>query len=128
MHKLGGVFLDIMLERILSLIPKKQNGDFMHGEKKKFAVGIGFKSGEIVSDWIAGRSDSYKNYLYEISQKHDVSVEWLRGETDAKKPADQKADGLRGTRYYELTPENRATIDAAIAAMIDSLLKSQSGS
>ena len=77
--------MDIMLERILSLIPKKPNGDFVHGEKKKFAVGIGFKSGEIVSDWIANRSDSYKNYLYEISQKYDVSVEWLRGETDIKK-------------------------------------------
>lgn len=115
--------MDIMLERILSLIPKKPTGGFLHGEKKKFAVGIGFKSGEIVSDWIAGRSDSYKNYLYEISQKHDVSVEWLRGETDTKKPADQKADGLRGLGYDELTPENQAMI----AAMIDALLKSQSG-
>ena len=40
-----------------------------------------------------------------------------------KKPADQKADGLRGAGYYDLTPENRAMIDA----LIDSLLKSQSG-
>lgn len=115
--------MDIMLERILSLIPKKPTGEFMHGEKKKFAVGIGFKSGEIVSDWIAGRSDSYKNYLYEISQKHNVSVEWLRGNEDTKKPADQKADGLRGLGYYDLTPENQKMIDA----LIDSLLKSQSG-
>ena len=55
--------------------------------------------------------------------------EWVQSlfAEGTKKPADQKADGLRGTRYYELTPENRATIDAAIAAMIDSLLKSQSG-
>jgi len=116
--------LDITLERILSLIPKKQNGDFVHGEKKKFAVGIGFKSGEIVSDWIAERSDSYKNYLYEISQKHNVSVEWLRGETDKKeKPTDQKADGLRNTNYEKLSPENRGVIDA----LIEKLLKSQSG-
>lgn len=39
-----------------------------------------------------------------------------------KKPADQKADGLRGLGYDELTPENQAMI----AAMIDALLKSQS--
>ena len=136
--------MDIVLQRILSLIPKKPNGAFVHGEKKKFAVSIGFKSGEIVSDWIAGRSDSYKNYLYEIAQKHGVSVEWLRGESDriytgnesllseetlaslsgeeTKKPADQKASGLRGTGYYELNPENRAMIDS----LIDSLLRSQS--
>lgn len=147
--------MDIMLQRILSLIPKKPNGDFVHGEKKKFAVSIGFKSGEIVSDWIAGRSDSYKNYLYEISQKYDVSVEWLRGDTDRKplvvpfgksiftgdedllsaatlaslageenkKPADQKASGLRGTGYELLNDENRAVIDA----LIEKLYKSQFG-
>lgn len=44
-------------------------------------------------------------------------------EGDAKKPADQKADGLRDAGYYELTPENQKMIDA----LIDSLLKSQSG-
>ena len=76
--------MNIMLERILSLIPRKENGDFVHGEKKRFAVSLGFKSGEIVSDWIANRSDSYKNYLYEISEKYSVPVEWLRGETDKK--------------------------------------------
>ena len=83
--------MDIMLERILSLIPKKETGEFVHGAKKQFAVAIGFKSGEIVSDWIAGRSDSYKNYLYEISNKHDVSVEWLKGETDEKNPTTEVA-------------------------------------
>jgi hypothetical protein len=101
LHKYGGVVLDIMLEKILSLIPRKENGDFVHGEKKRFAVGLGFKSGEIVSDWIAGRSDSYKNYLYEISKKHGVSVEWLRGETDEKSP----------------TPEGAGLTDAQKSAM-----------
>lgn len=42
---------------------------------------------------------------------------------DAKKPADQKVDGLRGLGYDELTPENKAIIDA----LLDTLLKSQSG-
>lgn len=65
--------------------------------------------------------------LSKIGEYFGVSVGFLLGHEDAKKPADQKADGLRGTRYYELTPENRATVDAALAAMIDSLLKSQSG-
>lgn len=78
--------MDITLERILSLIPKKPDGNFVHGAKKDFAVEIGFKSGEIVSDWIAGRSQSYKSYLYPIAIKYDVSVEWLKGETDEKKP------------------------------------------
>ena len=62
--------MDIMLERILSLIPKKENGDFQHGALKAFANSIGLKSGNLVSDWLKGRSESYKNYIYEVSAKY----------------------------------------------------------
>lgn len=71
-----------MLERVMSLVPKKPNGDFVHGAKSEFARSLGFKNGAVVSDWEAGKSDSYKNYLYQISALYNVSVEWLRGETD----------------------------------------------
>lgn len=74
--------MDKTLERILSLIPKKENGDFKHGALAQFARPLGFKDGHIVSDWIAGNSESYKNYLYQISALHGVSVAWLKGETD----------------------------------------------
>ena len=84
--------MDITLERILSLIPRKENGDFKHGAKKNFAESIGLKSGNLISDWMSGNSQSYKNYVYEISAKYGVSVEWLRGETDEKeKPASEEA-------------------------------------
>ena len=78
--------MDITLERILSLIPKKENGDFQHGSQKAFANSIGLKSGNLIADWIKGRSESYTNYLYEISAKYNVSLEWLRGETDDPAP------------------------------------------
>ena len=88
----GGGKMDITLERILSLIPRKENGDFKHGAKKNFAESIGLKSGNLISDWLSGNSQSYKNYVYEISAKYGVSVEWLRGETDEKeKPASEEA-------------------------------------
>lgn len=76
--------MDITLERILSLIPRKDNGDFKHGAQKKFAESIGLKSGNLIADWIKGRSKSYENYIYEISDKYNVSVGWLKGETDIK--------------------------------------------
>lgn len=82
MHKFRGFNMDIMLERILSLIPKKENGDYQHGALKAFANSIGLKSGNLISDWVKGRSESYKNYIYEVSAKYNVSVEWLKGETD----------------------------------------------
>lgn len=118
--------MDIMLERILSLIPKKENGDFKHGAKKEFAIGIGFKSGEIVSDWISGRSKSYEGYLYQISALHNVSVEWLRGGTDDPTPPEKKESPPHSgepPKYRQLTPENRAMIDD----LIEKLLKSQFG-
>lgn len=78
--------MDIVLERILSLIPRKENGGFEHGALKTFAASIGLKSGNVVSDWINGRSKSYTKKLHEISAAYGVSVEWLRGETDERKP------------------------------------------
>lgn len=108
--------MDITLERILSLIPKKQNGDFVHGEKKKFAVSIGFKSGEIVSMWINSTSKSYAGKLHEISAKYHVSVEWLKGETDEKNPDLQKEAGTNEKDkrlidwFHSLPPETRKAI------------------
>lgn len=74
--------MDIMLERILSLIPKDDDGKYVHGAKAEFAKSIGYNDGAIVSMWIKGTSTSYKNKLHEIAEKYSVSVNWLRGETD----------------------------------------------
>lgn len=89
--------MDTMLERILTLIPKKENGAFKHGALSQFTRPLGFKDGHIVSDWIAGNSESYKNYLYQISALHGVSVEWLRGETDD--PSIKKAPGINAEGF-----------------------------
>lgn len=78
---------DITLERILSLIPKKPDGKFVHGAKKEFCLEIGAPA-NIVNMWERGVSNSYNNYLYAISAKYNVSVEWLKGETDIKRPFD----------------------------------------
>ena len=117
MHKNGGFVLDIILERVLSLMPKKENGEFRHGAKKEFAVGVGFKSGEIVSDWIAGRSRSYEKYLYQISDKYGVSVEWLMGNTDNPYYGIQK----------ETPPEKPGTADPVTKELYDIIGKMSRG-
>ena len=53
--------MDIMLQRILSLIPDR------HGADAEFARSIGYKTGNVVADWRAGRSNSYRNKLREIA-------------------------------------------------------------
>lgn len=102
----------IELERILSLLPKKENGKFVRGAKKAFAESLGYESGDIVSMWISGDSESYLKKLHEISAKYNVSVEWLKGETDEKKPTTQ-TDGelsekdIRLVKWFRSLPEEK---------------------
>lgn len=113
--------MDIMLERILSLIPTKENGDFVHGEKKKFAEKIGLKSGNVISDWIMGRSSSYANYIYKISAVYGVSVEWLNGESDQKEMPTGKADGRWDTIKELLDSLPKEKQDAILDMFIQQL-------
>lgn len=111
--------MDITLERILSLIPRKQNGDFVHGAKKEFAQSLGLKNGNLVSDWEKGRTNSYTNYLYQISDKYNVSVEWLKGETDVKeKPAPKNGD-----EFWELYMK----LDTKKKQLIQNMIEQLSG-
>lgn len=77
--------MDIILERVLSLIPRKEDGKFVFGAQAEFAKKLGFKDGHVISEWIAGKNTSYKNYLYQISDEYGVSVAWLKGESDEQK-------------------------------------------
>ena len=99
--------MSIMQERVLSLIPHKPDGKFVHGAKADLARMLGFKSGAIVSDWESGKSDSYKNYLFQISALKGVSVEWLKGETDD--PGIKKAPGINAEG---LSAARKALLDA----------------
>ena len=115
--------MDITLETILSLTPRKENGDFKHGAKKNFAESIGLKSGNLISDWMSGNSQSYKNYVYEISAKYGVSVEWLRGETDEKeKPAlkESELDSELINRLCQLSKEELEKVDAFVQGILAS--------
>lgn len=76
--------MDIVLERILSLIPKGPDGKYVHGAKTKFAKKIGYNDGAIVAMWENGSSISYNKKLYQIADQYHVSVEWLQGKTEDK--------------------------------------------
>ena len=89
--------MDVVLERILSLLPHGENGKIVRGAKKDFAQSIGYDSGDIVSMWVKGTSFSYKNKLHEIAAKYHVSVEWLQGKTEdksIKETPDPKIEGI----------------------------------
>lgn len=117
--------MDITLERILSLLPKKEDGKFVHGSKKEFARQIGYESGEIISLWISGESTSYKKKLHEISAVYGVSVEWLKGETDEKeKPVPETGNELSDVQreamelIMQLSDEQLKVFVASMKAMM----------
>lgn len=83
--------MDIVLERILSLLPHKEDGKLVHGAKKDFADKLGIDN-NVITQWTRGASKSYTGYLYQIANIYSVSVEWLKGETDDPAPK-EKATG-----------------------------------
>lgn len=99
--------MDIVLERVLSLIPKGKNGKYAHGAKVKFAKSIGYNDGSIVSMWENGTSVSYTKKLHQIAGIYNVSVEWLKGETDD--PSIKKAPGINAEG---LSAARKALLDA----------------
>ena len=99
--------MDIVLERVLSLIPKGKNGKYAHGAKVKFAKSIGYNDGSIVSMWENGTSVSYTKKLHQIADIYNVSVEWLKCEKDD--PGIKKAPGIN---EEGLSSERKALLDA----------------
>ena len=81
-------------------------------EKKITATALsaatGISSGNI-SDWKSGKSAPSRIALQKVSKALDVSIEYLEGATDIKKPMTQdnisEADNKILTLYHQLPPE-----------------------
>ncbi len=69
--------MDAILERIVGLIPQYPNGEPLHGAKKQFCDSIHITQQKL-SDWLGGRSQTYKDKLYEIAYVYNLDVEWLK--------------------------------------------------
>lgn len=77
-----------------------------------------------LTDLKMGRTNGLNTKTIEkIAAFFGVSVGYLLGTEEQKKPADPKVDRLSKAGYEELTPENKAVIDS----LIEKLLKSQAG-
>lgn len=85
-------------------------------------LGINYSS---FAAWKAGRNKSYLKYLHAIADFLDVSVEYLKGETDEKKkPSADKGEELTnekrliGALYDQVPKEKRSE---AIKRIIEAL-------
>ena len=115
--------MDILLKRMLSFIPKKENGKYVHGAKKEFCEKIGAPT-NIVSEWEAGKTKSYRNYVHAVAMAYNVSVEWLKGESDQKEksptPEGAELDEELIMRLCQLTPDEMQKVDAFVQGILAS--------
>lgn len=105
--------MDITLDRIIQEL-KAQN---KKQQDLTDCLGINYSS---FGNWKAGRNSSYKKYIHAIADYLDVSVEYLRGETDIKKDSPSSIENEL-SEYKDVielfkaaTPELRA---AALAVL-----------
>ena len=92
--------MDIVLERMLSLIPRKPDGKYVHGAKKDFCKAIGAPD-NIISNWENGVTKSYRNYVYVAAAVYNISVDWLLGLSDQKeKTVTASGDSLSDQESY----------------------------
>lgn len=110
--------MDILLERILSLIPDR------HGADKEFAKSIGYKSGNVIADWKAGRSVSYKGKVEEIAKVYGVSVSWLFGHDAEKERPDLNEEV--GPKKAELLEALADMTEAEQALLLEHIQKLKS--
>lgn len=69
--------MDITMQRIVSELK-------LQGKKQtELADYIGVTS-NVITDWKSGRIKSYSKYIFAIADFLNVSVEYLKGETDVK--------------------------------------------
>lgn len=115
--------MDIVLERILSLIPKDPDGKYVHGAKTKFAKKIGYNDGAIVAMWENGSSISYNKKLYQIADQYHVSVEWLQGKTEDKSIKETPDPKIEGEGLSATVQELFDFIDTATDAELNELLR-----
>lgn len=112
--------MDDCLNRILSLLPKGDSGQYIRGSKKELASYLNLPH-NTVTEWISGRNKSYLKYLYQIAEKYQVSVEWLRDGIDKKEPTPVSESGLEPDRARLI--ELAKTIDLkrvrAMLVMVD---------
>lgn len=79
--------------------------------RRKYAVFLGesFTQNK-VADWLDGRSEPSITDLCEIAKKHNVSVEWLVGNTDIRDPFKFSLNDEIGDKIDNLSEEQREGI------------------
>jgi DNA-directed RNA polymerase specialized sigma subunit len=106
--------MDITLKRIVEELKLKKI------KKTDLTNYLGFSSSAVFGHWISGRNTSYLKYVHAIANYLDVSVEYLKGETDIKKPPIENDERL--DEMYELVKKLDESEQMALKAFVAGLI------
>ena len=84
-----------------------------HCDNQELASALGLNR-QVVTDWKAGRSKSYQKYLPQIADYFGVTVAYLLGKEEQKKPAlegELSQHDINLLKAYHENPELQATVD-----------------
>ena len=98
---------------IITLLLKKQNRT-----QKELSDFLGL-SQSAITDWKKGKTESYKDYLPEISEFFSVSIDYIMTGEDTKKeppPSDGRWERFKA-QYDSMSPEERSKMDKILDAM-----------
>lgn len=102
--------MDTTLQKILELMEKNDM------DNQALAEQLGLNR-QVVTDWKAGRSKSYRKYLYQIAVFLGTSVEVLKGETDIKEKTPTKVDEFTEL-FSKLTDEQKKLVVAQMKGIL----------
>ncbi len=116
------------LSKIIELMNKNNIGN------QELASALGLNR-QLITDWKAGRSKSYKKYLVEIADYFGVSVDYLLGKTNAPTPEREvniKEKALPGltreeqehiSEYRELDSDGKALVNTVTKHELDRIAR-----
>ena len=110
--------MDLTMQRILNEMQNQNKQQTELGEYLNVTPNI-------ITDWKSGRLKSYKKYLHGIADFLNVSVEYLKGETDKKeKPLSENEERLK--ELYNLTADLTDSDIDALKAFVAGLKANRS--
>lgn len=97
-------------------------------DNQMLATALGLNR-QVVTDWKAGRSKSYKKYIYQIADLFGVTVDYLLGNDEAEPAEKEKSNPeIEGLDEYEkklLNAFRQTTIDGKLRILnaVDEITK-----
>lgn len=100
--------MDIMYQRIFAELHTQKKS------QKALAEFLGLKQ-QAITSWRAGRNSSYKKYIYGIADFLDVSVEYLKGETDVKEKPPVIDGGLMAANTVRIAGRDGSYVEKKLS-------------